>query len=428
MTTFLGFLQLALRNLQGYKLRSFLTTLGVVFGIASVVTMLAMGRGAKEQILREIDKLGIRNIILTSVKPTDAKQGAATRSWVSNYGLRFRDLDQILETVPGVKRALPVHSYSERAWYGSRNEQVAVIGVTPGHFDAVKMKVAQGRGFTDDDERDRRTVCVVHLQLLRALGWYGDPIGFRLTVGEQVYTVVGILEDEEFRGLTRKALASTGAEGNAGTNEIYVPYEMVLSRVGTMSYVRSSGSFEASNVELNQIVVEATEQDGVLVVSRMLQSVLAKLHDTKDFDIVVPLELLAQREKTQRVLDAALLTIAGISLLVGGIGIANIMLATVTERTREIGVRRAIGAKRRHIIGQFLTETVLLAVAGGILGVALGWIGTLIVGNYTQWEAKFAPDVALLAMGISCAVGVLSGLFPAWRASRLDPIQALRYQ
>lgn len=424
MSTLGGFVQLALRNLRGYPLRSLLTTLGVVFGIASVVTMLAMGRGAKEEILREIGKLGIRNVILNSVKPAETKQGAAQRTWISTYGLRFRDLEQIETTVPGIRRALPLHSYTEKAWHGSRNEEVVVLGVTPGYFEAAQLRVARGRAFTEDDERERRTVCIVHLQLLRSLGWWGEPIGFDLVVGEQVYEVVGLLEDEEFRGLTRKALSSPEQR----ENEIFVPYGSVLAKVGTLSFSRKSGSFEASNIELNQVLVEAEDETHVLEVSRMLRAVLERLHDQKDWEIVVPLELLAQRQRAQAVLDVALLLIAGISLLVGGIGIANIMLATVTERTREIGVRRAIGARRGHIVGQFLTETVILAGAGGLLGIPVGWAFTAGVREFTSWEAKFAVDGALVALGVSCAVGVLSGLFPAWRASRLDPIQALRYQ
>jgi putative ABC transport system permease protein len=358
------------------------------------------------------------------VKPTENKGGAAQRTWVSSYGVRFRDLEQIRTTVPRVRRALPVHSYQEQAWYGSRKEEVSVLGVTPGYFDAVMLRVAMGRAITDDDGAQRRNVCVVRLGLLRSLGWYGDPLGFKLTVGESVYEVVGVLEDEEFRGLTRQALSGPVK----GQGEVYAPYDTVLERIGTMSYVRRSGSFEASNVEINTLVLEAESEDAVLSVSRMVRAVLERFHDTKDWEIVVPLELLEQRRRAQRVLGAALLAIAGISLLVGGIGIANIMLATVTERTREIGVRRAIGAKRRHIVGQFLTETVLLAAAGGVLGVALGAAGTYVVTAATQWKAQFTFDVALVAMGVSCAVGVVSGLFPAWRASRLDPIQALRYQ
>ena len=420
----LEFVGLAIRNLLGYPLRSFLTTLGVVFGIGSVVTMLALGKGAEQEILREIDQLGINNVILESVKPPEDGSANTRRSWVSSYGLTFKDLEQIRTTVPGVKRVLPVHSYTERAWLGSRQEQVKVIGVTPGHLEVAKLAVARGRGLTPDDEDQRRLVCVVHMQLLRSLGWYGDPIGFKIRVGEQLWEVVGVLETDEFRGLLRRALTSP----ERTENEIYAPFQSVLKRVGTMSISRASGSFSATDIELNKIVVESAEQGQVLPVARMLRTILEKFHEQRDYEIVVPLELLAQKRKTQEVFDYALLLIAGISLLVGGIGIANIMLATVTERTREIGVLRAIGAKRRHVVGQFLTETVTLSLAGGALGILAGLAGIWFVRWWRGWTLEFSWEVALMALGVSFVVGVLSGIFPAWRASRLDPIQALRYE
>ncbi len=420
----LEFAALALRNLRGYALRSLLTTLGVVFGIASVVTMMALGRGAEEEILRQIDKLGITNVIVNSVKPPEDTNANSQRSWVSKYGLRFADFEQIVETVPGIAHVLPVHSYSERAWEGSRKEDVLVQGVTPEYFAATKLRIARGRPLAAADEAQRRPVAVVHQQLLRALGHFGDPIGFDLRVGEQIYEVVGILEDEEFQGLIRKALASPDRR----ENEIYVPYSMVLSRIGTRSFTRRSGQFEATDIELNQIVVEVGDKADVVPVAQMLRTLLERFHENHDYEMVVPLELLEQRRQYQAVFNMALLLIAGISLLVGGIGIANIMLATVTERTREIGVRRAIGAKRRHIMSQFLIETVMLSAAGGVLGVIAGYGGTLGMEWYTGWEARFTPDVALWALAVSCAVGILSGLFPAWRASHLDPIRALRYE
>jgi putative ABC transport system permease protein len=418
------FASYAARNLVRYPLRSFLTALGVVFGVASVVTMLGLGRGAEEQLLREFDQLGITNVILDSVKPPESRKAGNQRQWVLKYGLTFRDFEQVKTTVPSIARVLPVHKYSDRAWYESRKEEVDVLGVVPEHFTATKLRVAKGRAFTADDDRARRAVCVCHASLLRALGYYGEPLGHRLLVGEQLYEVVGLLEDTEFRGTMRKALATP----ESGENEIYVPYQTVLSRVGTMSVSRRSGSFEASNVELNQIVVEAKSQDDVLPVARMLRAVLERFHEDKDFRITVPLELLEQKRRTQQVFNVALLLIAGISLLVGGIGIANIMLATVTERTREIGIRRAIGATRRTVMSQFLTETVTLAAAGGLMGVALGAVGVVALRWYTGWEATFTWAGAILAFGVSLAVGVLSGLFPAWRASRLDPIRALRYE
>lgn len=427
MTMVLGFLRLAAGNLLGYPLRSMLTTLGVVFGIASVATMLALGRGAEARILRDIDRLGVRNIILQSVKPADTKQGSAERRMISNYGLRFRDHAQIEETVPGLEAVLPVHSYQGQAWHGSRKEEVTVLGVTPRHLPAVNLRVVAGRGLSEDDDRERRTVCVVSLPLLRSIGWYGEPLGYKLRISEQVYEVVGVLETEEFQGLARRALAS-GDRSTKGENDVYVPYETVLARVGLLSMSRATGSFEASNIELNSIVAVVRREQDVIDCARMIRTVLRQSHADQDWGITVPVEILEQRRATQRTLNRALLAFAGITLLVGGIGIANIMLATVTERTREIGVRRAIGAKRRHIVGQFLTETVLLSVAGGIAGVALGWTASEVVSRTYEWESNFSADAALLAVSVSLGVGVLSGIFPAWRASRLDPLEALRYQ
>jgi putative ABC transport system permease protein len=418
------FASYAARNLARYPLRSFLTALGVVFGVASVVTMLGLGHGAEEQLLREFDRLGIKNVILDSVKPPESRKASSERQWVLKYGLTFKDRDQIESTVPGLAGILPVHKYNERAWYGSHKEEVDVLGVLPEHFSGTRLRIAKGRPFTEEDDKLRRPVCVAHASLLRALGFYGDPLGHMLLVGEQLYEVVGLLEDQEFRGTMRKALATP----EAGENEIYVPYRTVLSRVGTMSVSRRSGSFEASNVELNQIIVEVDRQEDVVLVARMLRAVLERFHEDKDFRITVPLELLEQKRRTQQVFNVALLLIAGISLLVGGIGIANIMLATVTERTREIGIRRAIGATRRTVMSQFLTETVTLAAAGGLLGVAVGAIGVVALRWYTGWEATFTWSGAIVALCVSLVVGILSGLFPAWRASRLDPIRALRYE
>jgi putative ABC transport system permease protein len=418
------FVALAVRNLLGYPLRSLLTTLGVVFGIASVVTMLAMGRGAEDEIMRQIGQLGIRNVIVNSVKPPESSSGGSTRQRISEYGLKFKDREQIEATVPGLVRVLPVHSYVERVWHGSSREEVVVLGVTPDHFAAAQLEVAAGRGITEDDERERRPVCVVHLRLLRSIGHYGPPIGYQLLVGEQYYEVVGLLKDEEFTGYARKALTAPESR----ENEVYAPYSTVIARIGTMSISRRSGSFEASNVELNQVLVEVGHEDDVEPVARMVRAVLEQSHPDRDYEIVVPKELLAQKRRAQQVFTYMLVAIACISLLVGGIGIANIMLATVTERTHEIGVRRAIGAQRRHIVAQFLTETITLSAAGGLLGIVAGWGGVALLRELTPYAATVDPGALVAAVGISFVVGILSGIFPGWRASSLDPIQALRYE
>lgn len=414
---------LAGRNLRGYPLRTLLTTLGIVFGVASVIVMLALGEGAQQEILAQIGRLGIRNVIVNTVKPPDSKEAAKRTRWMSNYGLTFRDCDQIRDTVPTATAVLPVHTKAERAWNGSVKVDVTMIGVTPQHFERASLRVAKGRGITEVDEREVATVCVVRAALLRRLGWFGEPLGYPLLLGEKVYRVVGLLEDEEFTGHYRKAL-----ETEYGGDEVYVSYRALLAREGTLSFKRSSGSFESTNVELNQILVEAASVDAVLPTARMVTAILSKFHDQQDWEVVVPLELLAQRQRTQNVFNIALVLIASISLLVGGIGIANIMLATVTERTREIGVRRALGAKRRQILLQFIAETVAIAAAGGVLGILLGVAGAWGLRVGTGWSTAVTAWSIAISFLISCAVGVLSGIFPARRAARMDPIEALRYQ
>lgn len=415
---------LALRNIWGYKLRSFLTMLGISFGIMSVIAMVATGEGAQRQILEQIGRLGIRNIIINSVKPTEEDAASATpRSFVSMYGLKFVDYRQIAETIHTANRVLPVHTLTSAISQGSRQEDAKIHGVMPEHLELLQLDVVRGRTLGVVDGLQLNAVCVVRPSLLRQLGYYGDPLGHSLQVGEERYEIVGLLAEEEFTGLTRKAL-----NVDARSFEVYAPYESILGRHGTVSFVMKSGSSEITDVELHQIVVEVRDEEEVVPTARMIEKILTTFHPVKDWEMIVPVELLAQQRATQRTFSIALLVIAGVSLLVGGIGIANIMLATITERTREIGVRRAMGAKKRHIVAQFLTETVTLSAAGGILGLLLG-VGFLpLLEKFTSWPTAIPPMVVLLAIGISCAVGIVAGIWPATRAARMDPIRALRYE
>ncbi len=418
-------LRLALRNLLGHKLRTFLTMLGSVFGVGSVIAMLGLGTGAEQAILREIGRLGIGNIILNSVKPPDkTRDTEEDEDWILRYGLTFKDEKQIRETIPGLKRALPVHRSRKTVWWGSRRAEAMVNAVTPVHLPLFDLNVVHGRTLTEYDDATFARVCVIRAGLLEQLGVFEDTVGKTLNVDGVPFRIIGILEDEPFVGYARKALSL-----DDNITEIYVPYNTVRNRIGTMSVRERTGSFEATDVELSQIVVAVEEPDDVLHVASMLERLLEKNHEEVDYQMVVPIEELTQRRKTQRIFNTFLFLIAAISLLVGGIGIANIMLSTVTERTREIGVRRALGAKRRHIMQQFLTETVTVSVLGGLVGVMFGYLFSWgVVEPLTGYDAIITRNSIVLSLGISMVVGVLSGIYPARRAARLDPISALRHE
>jgi putative ABC transport system permease protein len=416
---------LGIRNLWGYKLRSFLTTLGISFGIAAVIGMLGTGEGAQRAIMSQIGRLGIRNIIINSRKPSEDEAGSTggATSMISSYGLTFKDYRQIEATVPTAITVLPVHDFTSPVWEGSRRVDAKVHGVVPEHMSLLNLSVTSGRNLSAVDNLQLNRVCVVRPGLLKALQFFGDAIGHRLQLGNQYYEIVGVLAEEEFTSLTMKAL-----QVDSRNLEIYAPYETVIKRHGTFSSIRKAGSWTAEDVDLHQIVVEVDKEDNVLPTARMLEMILAKFHRERDYELIVPLELLAQQKRAQRTFNIFMIFIATISLIVGGIGIVNIMLATITERTREIGIRRAIGAKQRHIVAQFLTETVTLAAAGGVLGLALGIAFLPLLESLTSWTAVVPPGAIVLAIGISCAVGVLAGLWPAFRAAKMDPIAALRYE
>ncbi|MEE9390998.1 MAG: ABC transporter permease [Planctomycetota bacterium] len=411
----------SMKNLARHKLRSFLTALGIIFGIASVMSMVSTGEGAKREILSQIGELGIRNIIINAKKPPvsdDVRETSTSR--VLRYGLTFRDADQIRKTLPTVVRVLPVHDVKQWIWFKSRRLEAKVRGVTPEYFETLNLKVFFGRALSEVDALEQRRVCVVRAGLLRQARYLGDPLKLDLRIGTQFYRVVGLLPDYAFHSPNKAVL---GIDDRA--LEVYVPFESVISRFGLESFNRQSGSSERTRVELNQIVCQVESKEEVLQTARCIKAIMKKFHPKKDYQTTVPLELLESSEKTQKVFNLVLPIIAGISLLVGGIGVLNIMLASITERTREIGIRRAIGATRLDITAQFLVETVTLTVVGGIIGVGVGIGGTYILERVTGWDTVVTPWAVTLSLGISCVTGVLFGLYPARRAAMMDPITAL---
>ncbi len=420
----LQLLLLSLRNLLGYPLRSLLTAMGVVFGVGSVIAMMALGAGMQEALLAEFGRLGLKNIILNSKKPATKSKDAETKQWAFHrYGLTYKDEQQVKETVPGIAEVLPVHTRPELAWNGSRRVETTLYAVEPRHMEMFGLKTIRGRNLTDADSIALARVCTARKSLFTELKMWEDPLGMPLLVGGEYYTVVGVLEDEPMLDYQRKAM-----NVDSKTKEVYVPYQTVRKRIGTQIVKERQGSREATDVQLSQIIVGVKDESDVILTVEMLQRVLDRNHEEEDYEVVVPLKELRLRRETQRITRIMLILIASISLLVGGIGIANIMLATVTERTREIGIRRALGARRWHIVTQFLTETTVISTLGGILGVGMGFLMSHGLAVLTGWKAIVTPGSILLAVSISMGTGVVSGLFPARRAALLDPIAALRHE
>jgi putative ABC transport system permease protein len=386
--------------------------------------MVSAGEGARRQIMEQIKELGTTNIIVNAVKPP-AEQNMKKQegSYLLRYGLTFRDLRQIMTTVPAVTDALPVHDVKDWLWFKSRRLEARIRGVTPRYFERLHLVPMLGRTLDDDDEAARARVCVVRTRVLREARYVGDPLKLQLKIGRLYYRVVGVLPDFASKNPDRSIL---GLDDRA--LEVYVPFETVCDRLGFTKYQSDSGTSEYSRVELHQIVCTVDREENVTAAARGIQAILGKFHDKKDYQVAVPVELLQQRAQAQRTFDIVLPVIAGIALLVGGIGILNIMLASVTERTREIGIRRAIGASRFDITLQFLVETVTLALVGGLLGVALGVAGVYGIEQFTDWKPVITPGAVLISLGISCCTGIVFGIYPARRAAMMDPVRALRHE
>ncbi len=414
----------ALRNLARHKLRSFLTALGIIFGVASVMSMMSAGEGARQAILEQINQLGIRNIIVNAKKPP-AEQNAEDEGsgFQLAYGITFKDAAQIAETLPFIDSVLPVHDKDRWIWFKSRRVEAKVRAVTDDYLPTLKLFPILGRTLTAEDSLERRRVCVVRRRLLNEARYLGDPLKLRLKVDTDYYQVVGVLPDFEFQSPNKAAL---GIDDRA--LEVYIPFDTGIDRMGIETVTSRSGSFEASRVELHQLICTVNTEENVLHAARGIKTILESFHDKKDYEVTVPLELLESRQKTQKVFNIVLPIVAGISLLVGGIGILNIMLATITERTREIGIRRALGATGADITSQFLIETVTLSTVGGLLGLALGGAGVVALRHFTDWDAVVTPESVALSLGISCLTGVAFGLYPARRAAQMDPIEALRHE
>jgi putative ABC transport system permease protein len=413
-------IQSGVRNLLLHKLRSSLTMLGMVFGVSSVIAMLAVGEGASKEALEQIRKLGSNNIIVDSIKPVDEGSGGTTRVRMSMYGLLYQDHERIEQTIPHVSRAVPVKLIRQEAQLDDRKMDLRVVGTTPGWFDLVRRPLLAGRVLNELDEERRRQVAVLTERGARRLLVTRHSLGETVRIGGVAFEVIGIVASQE--------IESASVQSPDRQVDIYIPLSVARGRFGDIQTQRAAGAFMREMVELHQIIVEVDELENVESAALAIETMLERFHARKDFQTQVPLALLRQAEATQRTFNIVLGSIASISLLVGGIGIMNIMLASVTERTREIGIRRAIGAKRSQIIRQFLIETVVLSTTGGLIGMGIGLLVPWMITYFAEMPTVVTPYSLLLALGISMGTGIIFGLYPAARASKLDPILALRHE
>jgi putative ABC transport system permease protein len=408
-----------IKTLLQHKLRSFLTMLGVLFGVGSVIAMLAVGEGASREALEQIRKLGSNNIILDAIKPQE-DEAATARVRMNIYGLLYDDQARILESFDTVRRTVPVKLIRRQGRLGARSMELRVVGTTPDWFDLVRRRILAGRVLTPADMAARANVVVLTELGARRLLATEQTIGNVLRLNADTFEVVGIVRSESGGG--------GGMQTPDRETDAYIPLTVARERFGDVFSQRTAGARIRELVELHQIIVEVDRLDHVESTAASIDAMLQRFHKRRDYRISVPLALLRQAEATKRTFNIVLGSIAGISLLVGGIGIMNIMLASVTERTREIGIRRAIGAKRRQIVMQFLIETVVLSTVGGLLGVAIGVSIPWLISYYTEMPTEVTASSLVLALGISVTVGLVFGIYPATRAASLDPIEALRHE
>ncbi len=395
-------LRMGLQGILEHKLRSFLTMLGIIFGVAAVIAMLAIGEGARRKTLSQIKALGLNNIIVQS-QNEESKDNFGT--------IQFTDIEALLNILPSVDAIAPVIQNEPEVMFKTRSEKVTLTGTNTQFFKMMNLKLSEGTIFSDWDDENYQRVCVLGEEVARNLFLAENPLGQTIKIKNVWFRVIGVLEHQP--------ISTAGATEVNFNKHIFAPLNTV--------YVRFDRPSPASR--LGQLIVHVINEKDIAKTAQLIEQILLRRHeDKKDFAMIVPEQLLRQSEETQRIFNLVMGAIAGISLLVGGIGIMNIMLASVLERTREIGIRRSLGATRKDILGQFLLEAVLLSLIGGIAGILLGYFLSFAVTFFSNWETSVSWWSVVLAVGVSSGVGILFGFFPARKAAELNPIDALRYE
>lgn len=401
----------ALESLLHHKLRTILTLLGMIFGVGAVIAMLSIGKGAEQEALQLIDSMGLRNII---VKEKNIDDNRLREVRESSMGLTLQDLNAARETLPFLSTFSALKRIDVYALYSHTGTSDAnVYGVTPAHEQMANLNVKKGRFLLPLDDLVYAPVCTIGSRVAQVLFPGEEPVGKHIKINHAWMTVVGVLKD---KNLTKNEFEGISLKGEQ--NNIYVPLQTALKTF----YFKPLAS------EIDEFRVQLKKGIPSTIAATTLVNLMKRRHkDTDDYEIIVPEELLEQHRKTQNIFTIVMACIAGISLLVGGIGIMNIMLATVMERTREIGLRRAIGARQKDIKRQFILETFAVSAMGGVLGIVFGFSLSIAISLFTGWPVGWSLISVILSVGVCAIIGLVFGIYPAVQASRLDPIEALRH-
>jgi len=408
-------LKMGLASLFAHKLRSLLTMLGMIFGVGAVVAMLSITAGAQKEMMSFIDQLGVNNIIVEAHEALDRNELQTIRA--ISPGLTFRDFRAISENVSGLVAITPRKRFKPQKLLPKTNQDPPqLIGVLPNFVEINSLKLVGGRFFTDDENKSSAPVCVLGEGAKVALLGYDNAVGKYVKVNDTWLQVIGVL--------TPQASGDSDIEGASASNRnnlVIAPLNTVMRRFeDNTSYLKD---------EIDGIYMKVGPNIDSIETSNVVRAILTATHkDAGDFSIIVPAGLLEQKKQTQMIFNVVMICIAGISLLVGGIGIMNIMLATVLERTREIGIRRAIGARQGDIVRQFLTEAVLISIVGGLIGIAFGITLSQVIASAAGWSTVVTKSSIIVAFGVSVFIGLLFGIYPAVQAAKLDPIEAIRYE
>lgn len=439
--------KLGVKSLLLHPMRSFLTIIGIFIGVTAVIWLLAFGEGISQEAQRQIESLGAENIIVRTVKPPE-NSGGNFRS-VTQYGLTREEHRLLDSTIPTVESALPIRELVKQfAYTGNANVKPIdgrLVGCTPEYQEVTRLTIDRGHFLTSSELERNASVCVIAARLAERLFPSEDPINKQLFLPEnkERYKIVGVLKHREATAAIGGSLAAQDF-----SQDVYIPITTMKQRIGDMVTKQSAGSFSREHFELSQVTIRVKDVEDVPRTAKLVENTLKRDDPNRqDIAVVVPYELLEQAEAQRLMILGFMVLIAGISLLVGGVGIMNIMLATVTERTREIGIRRALGANRGDIVRQFLVETVALSFCGGLIGVLLGLVGPYVfkglrwlIETYSPesfqgmppaiqvMEPTIVPISVPAAFFIAVAVGVVFGIYPAIRAAQMDPIEALRHE